>query len=64
MNLCNMLLDEYGGKFYLEDLVVNGISEMIYDVEFKWLRMLSKMNTNFLHNKRKGCLEELSNSAH
>jgi hypothetical protein len=59
-----MLLDEFGGKFHLEDLVVNGRSEMIYDVEFKWLRMLSVLKTYFLHNKRKGCLEELSNSAH
>jgi hypothetical protein len=58
-----MLLDEFGGKFHLEDLVVNGRSEMIYYVEFKWLRMLSVLKKNFLHNKRKGCLEELSNSA-
>ena len=35
MNLCNMLLDECGGKFHLEDLVVNGRSETVYVVEFK-----------------------------
>jgi hypothetical protein len=64
MNLCNMLLDECGGSFHLEDLVANERSETIYVVEFKWLRMLSVTETDFLHNKRKGCLEESSNSTH
>ena len=62
--LCNTLLEEFVGKFILEDLVVNGISKTIYVVEFQWLRMLSIMKTSFLYAKRKFCLEEMSNSAH
>jgi len=59
-----MLRDECGGKFHLEDLVVNGRFETIYVLEFKWLRMPSNLKTGLLYTKMKGCLEELSNGAH